>query len=342
VLFRSKSAKSNETQQSNSNTANNIEIKINIEKIDNERLEAEDFFSSSSNEDFKGRIEMETTSDHALSQLEDRIKRWHFKNGCKSPFIPKFNRIDLEKINSDIKAGGKIVIKLRRRSESNEANAYTSAHRDSGSSGISSGCGDMNDSDEDFSPDSYDMKRDLLEFFTLYHPNDKNKHHQSLSSQLSNSRRATLAETQTAASTTTAANLEKENDSREFEIGKSFISVLLGDKSAFASRHRLSLPRTNNNNNYKKKSSIDLNDVSSLVENATKIRIKRNSLPAKFMSESQVQEHEAMSRKESLIINPNDSQKSRHNSTVFQYSPYMFRKLSMSHAKVRNRHGDNN
>ena len=157
---------------------------------------------------------------------------------------------------------------------------------------------------------------------------------------MKNSRRATLVETQTAASTTTTANLVKENESREFEIGKSFISVLLGDKSAFASRHRLSLPHTNynnnnNNNNYKKKSSIDLNNVSSLVENATRIRIKRNSLPAKFMSESQAQEQAANSRKASLMLNPSDSQKSRHNSTVFQYSPYMFRKLSMSHAKVR-------
>lgn len=95
-----KSTRSNETQNSNfANTVSGSEIKITIEKSDNERLEAEDYFSSSSNEDFKGRVDMETTSDHALSQLEDRIKRWHFKNGCKSPFLPKFNRIDLEVLN---------------------------------------------------------------------------------------------------------------------------------------------------------------------------------------------------------------------------------------------------
>lgn len=89
--------------------------------------------------------------------------------------MKKLTKIFSQKIHSDIKAGGKIVIKLRRRSESNEPNGYTSVHRDSGSSGISSGSGDTNDSDEEFIPDSYDMKRDLLEFFTLYHSNDKNK-----------------------------------------------------------------------------------------------------------------------------------------------------------------------
>jgi hypothetical protein len=94
--FAKSTNKTNETQQNNFSATTNSEIKITIEKSDNERLEAEDLFSSSSNEDFKGRIDMETTSDHALSQLEDRIKRWHFKNGCKAPFMPKFNRIDLE------------------------------------------------------------------------------------------------------------------------------------------------------------------------------------------------------------------------------------------------------
>lgn len=143
----------------------------------------------------------------------------------------------------------------------------------------------------------------------------------------SNSRRATLADIQT------QVNLVKDSESREFEIGKSFLSVLIGDKNPFVSRHRLSLPHTKP---FNKKSSIDLNDVSALVENATKIRVKRNSLPAQFINaENQAQENQAASSRKTSLVNPSESQKSRHNSTIFQYSPYMFRKLSMSHAKVR-------
>ena len=41
-------------------------------------------------------LDYEFTSDQALNDLEERIKQWHFQNGCKNPLLETFHRIDVD------------------------------------------------------------------------------------------------------------------------------------------------------------------------------------------------------------------------------------------------------
>jgi hypothetical protein len=84
----------------------------------------------------------------------------------------------------------------------------------------------------------------------------------------------------------------------------------------FLNRQRLSLPLAN--------------------ANEDKLKIKRNSLPHKLPT-TNTSENDVNSRKVSFTSSTNGStiSKRRNSSINFQFSPYIFRKLSMSELKVR-------
>ncbi len=48
------------------------------------------------NSDNNKLFDYEFTSDQALNDLEERIKQWHYQNGCKNPLLETFHRIDVD------------------------------------------------------------------------------------------------------------------------------------------------------------------------------------------------------------------------------------------------------